>query len=208
MEALTLETQTEETEKLLIFENFQEIEKIRQEIQSRASLLNNIFAHGVTIDQVKQTTASKASIDDFLFREQLKVNKELRKQYDAGKKNLLDEYELPKNLQDLKYALLAWHSYQPPNGRHSDKFQFLTFNRQWQVNEQALENYFTQSQMKVYVEGGKLAEFREIEMICAYFEKNRMPSNQIHESSFLWSRIEPVGREKFKPRWQWFRERD
>lgn len=197
--------ETEETEKLLIFENLQEIQKIRQEVESRLSLLNNISRHGLTADQIKTVTTSKATIDDFIFQEQLKINDELRKQFEAGKKNLKDEYELPKNLQDLKYALLAWHSYSPPDGRYGDKFKDLILTDSWSVNQSRLENYFVAKNWKFYLQTNEeISEYNFLKSWCFYFEKMKAPNNQIAGNSFFRDRIICVSAHKFEPNYRYF----
>lgn len=189
--------------RLLIYENLSEIQRITQEAQNRVSILNQILLHGLTNSQLKEITKSSAGIDDYIFKEQLKVNLELRKQFEAGKKNIRDEYELPQNLQALKYSLMAWFNY-PKQGRAGDKFQNLVYTSAWVVDEQSLENLFVRTKYKFYIEGVDVSEYKEIEGLCKYFEVHRMPNNQLSTSSFLWDRIEPIGQYKFKPRWTYF----
>lgn len=209
MQTLELEQPTTETtEKLLIFEHDTEIAKNRGEIEARLNLLNRILAHGLTSDQIKEITASSVSIDDFIFREQLKINVELRKQFKAGKKNLQNEYALPKDLESLKYSLLAWHSYPAPGGRLGDKFKFLVFIDSWQIDEHALENYLIRSGYKYYIQGEDIQEYNELLSICDYLEKHRCPNHQIAQSSFFYNRLEIVSTYKFIPRWQYFKNKE
>lgn len=206
METLELEPITEQSEKLLIFENHQEINRVRQEIESRRTLLNQIAKHGLSPDIIEQVTQSKNAIDDHIFKEQIKVNRELKKQYTAGGKNLQDAYELPENLKSLKYALLAWHSYQSPQGRHGDKFLFLTFDDQWRINETALENYLIGFKYKVYLHTeDEISEYNYLKDLCLYLEKKRASNNQIFSNSFFNDRIQCVGPSKFIPKWQYFK---
>lgn len=204
METQTLEPiPAEETDKLLIFQNDSEISRITNQSQGRADLLNQILKHGLlTNEEITKVTSSATAIDDHIFREQLKINKELKKQFDAGKKNLKGEYELPQNLQALKDLLLAWNSY--PTGRHSDKFQHLIFIDTWRVDTAELESLFINSNLKVFVESELLAEWKNVEKLCEIFMRYEMPGQQIKESQFLNKRIEQYGRNLFRPRWTYF----
>lgn len=201
----TLELEPTTTERILIFEHHQEIARIRAEIESRITLLNQIARHGLTPDEIKQIAVSKDGIDDHIFRKQLSSNRELKKQHAAGAKNLQDAYELPENLKSLRYCLLAWHSYQSPNGRHGDKFQYLTFADQWQVNEQALENYLVGVKYKVYLRDEDIEEYNFLLLVCKYLEEHGFESGQLVSShKFFRDRIEPVGRNKFIPNYRYF----
>lgn len=161
METL-LKPQTEETEaeKLLIYSNELEIKRILSEAQTRANLLNELNDSGVTNDQIKSICTSLIAINDFIFREQLKVNKELKKQFDAGKKNLKGEYALPLTLEAIKFGLLAWFNY-PTTTRGGSKFENLIFINRWKTDTEALENLFIRNRLKIYIEGEKLNDYRK-----------------------------------------------
>lgn len=201
-----METQITEAEKLLIYSNEPEIKRISSEAQTRANLLNELNDSGITNDQIKSICTSLIEIDDFIFREQLKVNKELKKQFDAGKKNLKDEYALPLTLGAIKFGLLSWFNY-PPTTR-GGKFENLIYTDRWKIDNEALEKFYIRYRLKIYVEGLQVDEYRELEKLCSILHFIKMPSNQVKDSSVLWNRVEPVGSEQYKPRWQWFiRER-
>lgn len=201
METLTLEAPTEE--KILIYQNDAEINRVTQEVQTRLGILNRIFEHKTKSHQIAGITISPFAIGQHVFELQLKENEQLKTLHDAGIKA---EATLPEHLQRLKDALTAWHNYKGHPSQN--KFAFLKVDEATAaIDTEQLERYYIQRQLKIFLEGEKLAEFRKIEMICAYFEKNRMPSNQIHQSSFLWERIEPVGNGKYRPRWQQFAQR-
>lgn len=189
-------------EKLLIHENTAEIARIRGEIESRAALLNEILNHGVGKDELPKITASKSTIDEFIFQAQLKINKVLLEQYKAGKKNLKEEYELPQNLQTLSDLLQGWHSY--PGGRHFDKYQHLVFTDSWKVDTAELESFFIKSNLKVFVESELLAEWKDVQRLCEISMRYEMPVVEIKNSAFLNKRIEPYGRNLFRPRWTYW----
>lgn len=193
-------------ERLLIYSNDAEMKRTFSEAQTRANLLNELYDSGITADQIKSVCTSLSAIDDFIFHEQLKINKEMRKQFEAGKKNLKGEYALSLTLEAIKFGLLAWFNY--PTARGGNKFENLIFIDNWNVDSEALENLFIRNRLKIYVEGLQLHEYREIEKLCNILHFIKMPSNQVRDSSVLWNRVEPIGSDQYKPRWQWFiRER-
>lgn len=168
---------------LLIDENAQEIQKIRNEAETRAQLLNEILRHGIVKkSEVKQIILSEKTIKDFLFNEHLKVNKFMRQQHEAGKRIAFDEYRLPDNLEHLMDSLLGWLTY--PIGRGTDKFQFLIYTDQWAVNEPELESFFLKTKYKMFITGQDVDELKKLQEIRAYMlEKNATP-NQIFSCSF------------------------
>lgn len=208
MEA-TLEQPILEVEKLLIFENIEEINKIVESARILTRLLNDLLACGLSPKQIKDIAISEKAIENFIFQEQLKVNKALAVQYAAGKKNLIGEYALPDNLEHMQRQLLQWFNY-PGSHRGSDKYQYLKFAEgRFELDNQSLEKEFVMRRLKFYIAGEQLHEFSDITELCKCFEKYKMPNNQIRESSFLWNRIEPIGMHQYKPRATWFmRERN
>lgn len=208
METIELEQPTTETTgRLLIYQSESEVNRITQEAQTRVDLLNRILSFGIISNEdIPKVTSSAAASDDFVFREQLKVNSELKKQFDAGKKNLKDEYTLPGNLSDLKYSLLAWFNY-PTTTRGGNKFENLVYTDRWKIDNEALEKFYIRYRLKIYIEGEKLNEYRVLEKLCSILQFIKMPSNQVKDSSVLWARIEPVASNQYRPRWTWFLER-
>lgn len=205
MEAQTIEEPTiMKTEKNLIYTNHEEVNRVTQEAQGRANMLNQILKDGLlTNNKLKEVATSLLAIDDFIFHEQLKVNKELKKQFDAGKKNLKDEYALPQNLEMLKYALLAWCNYKG-NYRNSSKYDLLTFTGEWNVDEEALENHFIRQYYKLYITGEQIVEYQTLLSLCDYMNSAKAEPHQIHQCKFLNDRITNENR-KFEPRWIYFR---
>lgn len=203
MEALIEEQQSVETvERLLIHTNHEEVNRITQESENRANMLNQLLEHGITKDKLHELS-SLASIDNFIFREQLKSNKELKKQFDAGKKNLKDEYALPQSLETLRCALLAWCNYKA-NYQNGSKYGFLIFSNQWNIDEEALENYFIHRQYKLYISGNEIVEYKTLLNLCEYMNSAKAEPHQILQCKFMSDRITNENR-KFEPRWIYFR---
>lgn len=201
METSTLEPTTE---RLLIYQSEVEINRIIQETETRANLLNEILSFGIIKnEEIKTVTRSEDSVQPYIFNEQLKTNKVMQTQHKAGKRIQFGEYSLPVNLDFLMHALLAWVRYPYPKG--ADKFQHLIFTTRWEVDGEALERLFIQRQLKIYLSGEKLLEYNEVKSLCGYLEKYKAPNNQVAQNSFFSSRIECVGQHKFEPRWQNFR---
>lgn len=194
----TLEPTT--AERLLIYQNDAEINRITSEAQSRVDILNNLNHAGVTNDEIKIVCISTASIDSFIHKKVISENEKLRELETAGVKF---EYKIPEKIQATKYLLLAWFNY--PGHRHANKFENLIYVTRWEVDAEGLENYFIRQQHKIFVVGEKLKEYKRLEMICEYLEEYRAPSNQIADSSFFRQRIEIAGPHKFKPNYKHFR---
>lgn len=196
---------TETTERLLIYSADQEIGRITQETQTRLSILTRIFQHKIKSHQIAGITNTPFAIGQYVFELQLKENSKLKELHDAGIKS---EATLPTHLQRLKDDLMSWHNYK--GHPTQDKFAFLEVEEgSAEIDSEQLENYFVQRQLKVYLSGERLVEFRELQKLCDILSKYGMPSNQVRESSVLWGLIEPVGRNRYVPRWTWFnRERN
>lgn len=195
-----------EVERLLIFENKEEISKTIEDARIRANFLNEIISSGLTSSQIKEVATSEKSIEDFLFQQHLKLNKTMAQEFAAGKKqrHLVEAYLLPTALENKQRLLQQWLNF-PISRRRTDKYQFLRFNDgRFELDSDALERDGLLNRLKFYVTGEQLNEFRDIEKLCECFEKYKMPNNQIRESSFLWNRIEPVGMHQYKPRATWF----
>jgi hypothetical protein len=208
-----METQIEEpktieqTERLLIWADTVNIAITLQEVEGRAAMLNSIIKHGLSMEEVNKITSSSTAIEDYIFREQLKVNKELKKQFDAGKKNIRDEYELPSNLASLKYALLAWFNYKMPM-RTDSKIRDLVFaNNQWEINHSLIEKQLVANRQKIYISGETMQEYKSILQLCDYFNRCKVESNNIFASQFLKIRITNANR-KYEPNPQYFRRDD
>lgn len=195
-----MEVETQMAERLLIYQNDTEIKRITQEAQTRASTLNRIAAQNFSLSQIERVANSLYSVGQYILEQQLKENDQLKNLHEAGIKVTA---ELPEHLQRLKEDLTSWHNYKGPV--QNKKLVFLKVNESGaSVDEEALEKHFVQRQLKVFVEGEQLEEFKKLESICEYFENNGMESGQVRACGFLWSRIEPAGANKYKPRWQWF----
>lgn len=194
-------TNKNEGEKLLIYSNEQEISRTTQEAQSRADILNKLSSYGLSDDEIRTLTSSTGAIEREIFNRQLSQNKELKKLYDSG---IEVEAKLPKNLEEMKYALMAWHSY-PMSYRNGSKFENLIYISAWGIDADALERYFIRQQYKFFIRGEQVVEYKEILQMCEYFEKHKAESGQIKSSSFLWDRIESYGQHKYRPRWTYFR---
>lgn len=201
METIELEPIT--SERLLIYENYSEISRVKSEVEMRASMLNAINKHGLSPEEIKNISSSKGSIELFIENRLQAENPEYARMIAAGIQGVTAK--LSDRLQELKDALLRLESFKAGRG---GKFDFLTFTYdKWIEDSEALENLFIRNRLKVYISDEKLTDYKEIESLCRYFEKNDMPSNQIRESSFLWARIEPVASNQYRPRWTWFLER-
>jgi len=177
----TIEIET--AERLLIFQNETEINRITQEAEGRARLLNKILSFGLVTNEALQRPMD---IDSFIFNEQLKVNKPMSTQYKAGKKNLLGEYSLPEDLQSLKDALIAWYTY-PVAIRGGNKYSYLKFSDHWNLDKEKLEREFVMRQLKIYIAGDQLAELKTLLVISDYFDETQAESGQVYTSPF-WSK--------------------
>ncbi len=201
MEALI---EIETAERILIHENIQEIERITSDIEMRCSMLNSISKHGLSEEEIKNVSSSKGSIERFIENRLQAENPEYKRMVQAGISGITAK--LSNELQGLKDALLRLEAFNP--GRGGNKFENLTFTDKWVVDEIELEGLFIRNRVKIYIEGEKINEFRELEKLCSILHFIKMPSNQVKDSSVLWARIEPMGSDQYKPRWQWFaRER-
>jgi hypothetical protein len=206
----TLEPQT--AERLLIYENSPEQQRILNEIENRRSILNRLANVGLSKEEITSVASSLDSIDKYIFKKQLEENNALKKLIDRGIKGL--SADLSPQLNQLSFDLKAWHNYRMPN-KHEDKFSNLicidsvdmdSDSDRWQVDEEAIENLFIKTGHKFYIEGEQIREYRELEKIIEYLENHRCPNNQVVASTFLNSRIEPIGQFKFMVRWQYFRK--
>lgn len=188
MKTLIEEKPVMESEKILIYTNNEEIGRITQEAEARAALLNQILNHGLlTNERLKDVSASLSAIDDFIFREQLQSNKEMKKQFEAGKKNVRDEYALPQNLESLKYLLTSWLNY-PKNYREGGKYQHLTYADKWKVDLESLEKEFTMRSLKLYVESEQAEELKQLQSFGDYLSKKADPG-QVFSNLFLSQRF-------------------
>ena len=173
-----------ETERLLIYLNEQEINRITQEAEGRARILNKILSFGLVTNDTLTQINSAQQIDSLIFQEQLKVNKPMAVQHKAGKKNLLDEYALPENLQALKDALTAWITY-PIAIRGGNKYTYLIFSDHWSVDAEKLEREFVMRSLKIYVQDADLEELKTLQMIQKYLIESKAEPGQVFPSSFL-----------------------
>jgi len=161
METLTLE-QPQTVERLLTFENLPEQERIRNEIQTRCSILNRFATAGLDKESIISITASPESLEKHIWKLQLEQNKKLAELVNAGIKS---EASLPPELQTLRFNLQAWRNYQMPS-KYADKFENLTFdNGLWSVDEETLEKLFIQQRCKVFITGEAIAEYKAIQSI-------------------------------------------
>lgn len=196
-----METLALETESILVYENHAEIERITAELRTRSGILNKLNHAGLTADLIKTITASQAAIDRYIFDLQLRSNRELNKLHKAG---INVPADLPADLQELKYTLTAWFNYRMDYSA-SNKFSGLVYDgKQWQIDTEQLERHFKARLIKIFVEGERLAEFRDIKTICEVFNRLGMYHGQVRSSTFLNSRIENTA-EGFKPRGTFFR---
>lgn len=172
-----------ETERLLIYQNEPEISRITNEAESRARLLNNILGSGLVTNESLKQINSPQQIDDFIFQEQLKVNKPLFTQHKAGKKNLIGEYALPENLQVLKDALIAWITY-PFSNRPGNKFNLIIFTDHWALETLSIEREFIMRNFKIYVDGDQITELKTLLAFGEYLATECV-SGQLFASKFL-----------------------
>ena len=187
----------------LIHAHQSDIDRITGECQARANLLNRLLDHELKKDQIIRIAFSDSSIDSFILDKQLASNVELKKLYDAG---IEAKAALPPGMEQLKYDLKAWLRY-PMDNQSSDKFRNLKFTKRWQLDAEKLEQFFVSSGLKIYVAGSALRELRDVAELCRVFMQYEMPSQQIIAASFLSQRIEPYGRNLYRPRWTYSIER-
>lgn len=187
-------------ERLLIFSNDPEINRITSEVQHRASLLNTLHQAGLSKQDIQTITQSPSTIEEHILKVQLSENKELAKLHRAGIKVGAD---LPAPLEKLSYQLKAWYTYSMPN-RGADKFQNLVYTDSWQPDIERLELEFQMKQLKVYVEGEQLERYRKAEQLCELLKVFDIPWNHLAQSSAL-SRILEINGHGIKPRWTYFR---
>lgn len=186
-----------EVERLLIYKNDSEIDRLTQEVQVRVDLRNKLHDAGLNDSDLQQVTKSVQAIDEYILRQQLSQNKKLRELRAAGIKA---EAELPPDLMSLAYTLKAWH------GLKGDKYQNITLNDRWGIDEQAIEKYFIRQQYKIYIQGEQLADYNQILQLCDYLKKHRAEPGQLKTCKFMADRVEHVGNYKYQPRWTYFRD--
>jgi hypothetical protein len=194
------EPQTEE--RLLIYENLAEMQRISQEAQTRADLLNQIRAHGLENEAIQNLTQSLTAIDDFILKRHLSENNELRRLHEAG---ISAEALLPQALQSLSYRLKALFNYRMPN-RTSSKFENLLFTDSWQLDQEAMENQFIKAKAKIYLESEQqIKEFQTLEMFRNYLQEH-CPGHLIRDNYFLNTRFEVVGQGRYRIRHTYFQK--
>lgn len=213
-----METTTKQQliERVLLYQNDSEVNKLRAEAQSKCTLLNSIIAQGLSNDEIKEFTSSTTSVDTYIQRRQLNENKELRKLRDAG---ITVEAQLPTELANLKYQLHAWHSF-PTATRGGNKYQHLKCeNGKWEIDEAGLESEFVRRSIKLYVEGEELTELRKLLVIQEYLVENAEPgqifSTPPSPPSFFSTRFtcdtaqscNALPRAKFMVKYSYFRSR-
>lgn len=190
-------------ERLLIFTKQEEIDKIVEDAKIRERLLNDMLACGLSHIQIKDVAVSEKAIEQYIFSEQLKVNKALAVQFAAGKRNLIGEYALPENLENIQRLLLQFLHY-PKSQRAVNKYDYLKFNGRYELDSEALEREFILRRLKFFIEGADVVEYRRLESMLEYFQDHRCPNNQVALISFLSDRFESVGQFKYKVRWTYF----
>lgn len=204
METL-IEQPVVDVEKILIYENKEEISKIIQDARIRCSVLNEVISAGVPVNQIKDLNSEKA-IENFVFQEHLKLNKYMAQQYSAGMRQtaLVENFNLPDNLENMQRKLLQWLNF--PIHRGGDKYRHLQFiEGKFELDSGALEIEFGLRKLKFYILGDDIAEYKKLESMLGYFQDHNCPNNQIGGSSFFNDRFESVGQFKYKVRWTYFR---
>jgi hypothetical protein len=187
MDLTTIEPQTET--KQLIHAEDQQIQTIRGEAEMRAQLLNEILRHGIVKNsELKQVAMSEQSIKNFIFNEQLKTNKTMALQYQAGKRMQLGEYALPSNLEHLMDDLMSWLTY-PMQRRGTDKFQFLFYTDRWAVNEPELSSFFVKSKYEIFINSDVIKEVSRLQDFCDYLEKEGAEPHQLLSIAFFNHRL-------------------
>lgn len=198
MEIPTVETE----ERILVYENLKEIERITGELKNRLLILNKLNAGGLSPNEIKTFTASQAAIDRYIFDLQLKNNKELSKLHKAGIRVPAD---LPDGLQQLKYSLSAWLNHRM-DFSGSNKFSGLLHDgTHWQIDNEQLERHFQARGIKVWIEGDQLAEYHDYQALCDILTRRGMYHGQVFQSQWLKERIENTA-DGLKVRGAYFRK--
>lgn len=198
----TLETTIEE--RILIHENTNETGRTRADAEMRAKMLRKIQSYKQMANVDLNSLNSPPAISEFIFQEHLKVNRVLMQQHKSGLKNAQSLYELPSDLEQLKFDLLAWANLKP-SSRGGRKYEFLMKeDEQWKIDDAALEKEFISRKLKFYIQGDDITEYKTLELIREYAEAKRCPNSQVALISFLNDRFESVGQFKFKIRWTYF----
>jgi hypothetical protein len=175
------------TERILVFENLAEIQRITDELKTRLEILNSLNNAGLSPDEIKVVTASQTAIDSYIFDLHLKGNKKL---FDLHKAGIKVNADMPNELQRLKYTLTAWFNYRMAYSG-SNKYSGLVHDGEaWQIDKEQLESHFLARGIKVYVEGEQLDEYHDIENLCKIIKRLGMYHGQVKDSSFLNARIE------------------
>lgn len=196
MENLTIEQPT--AERLLIYSNDQEINRLTSEIQERARMLNSIAKHGLSQEEIKNTTSSKFSIEQYVENQLLRENKEYARMKKAGIQGVTAT--LSNELQNLRDSLFRWESL-----KGGDKFRGLTFENTWKVDSAQLEREFEMKGQKIYVSGEQLEKYRKAEQLITLLNSFKIEWNHISNAPSL-SRIIIATGHGISVNWRYFRE--
>lgn len=198
MENLTIEQPT--AERLLIYSNDQEINRLTSEVQERARMLNEILKHGLSQEEIKNITSSKFSIEQYVENQLLRENKEYARMKKAGIQGVTAT--LSNELQSLKDSLLQWL-----NIKAADKYRFLKEeDNTWKVDEERLQHEFEMRNVRVYVEGEQLEKWRKAEQLTELLKFFNIPWTHLVQSSALTKLLDINGLRTI-PRWQYFQDR-
>lgn len=173
-------------EKLLLFQNESESQRIRGEIETRAGMLNSIARHGLSHEEIKSLSSSKNKIEQFIETKLLSVNKKYR---DLKQSGITVSVTLPEDLQQLKNAFLNWESLRP-NTRNGDKYSgLINEGNIWKVDEGRLERELITHRIKLYLKPERADELKTLQVILKYLNDKGPEPAQIFASNFLKERF-------------------
>jgi len=197
---MEISTETEPTEKLLIHTFTQEVERVSSEAQERMGLINSI---ALPKDELLLVAASLADIEAYIEARVIAENKELARLFSAGIKLSSLKYTTPPRLAELKNLLTR---FQAIKAGHFEHLRFNTDSDKWEVDTEAMELYFEQRKLKVWVEGEQLERYRKVEQLIELFRFFNIPWHQISESPSL-SKVVLATGQGISVRWQHFYNR-
>jgi hypothetical protein len=187
-------------EKVLIHENLADQARIRQDIEARLLILNQL--QGLEKDEITLNTASQEAIEKHIHKRLLQENELFRKLNDSGIEGT--KATLSPELTKLRFSLEAWRAVKMPF-RGQDKFESLVFeNGSWKVDEDQLERLFEAQKIKVYASGKQLEKFRKAEEMIELFKFFNIPWN--HLTTPILGKIINANGYGISPRWQYFQE--
>lgn len=182
-----------EVEKFLIYQSEDQQNKVLQEVEARANILNALNKASVNNETIKELN-SLSQIDLWLFNEHLKVNTTMRAQHKAGKIGVQKDYRLPENLEAIRNLLIEWIEYKM-NFRQWSKYEFLIFTTKWEPDLADLDKHFIKTQAKIFIEDpASLAEYQTIKLWCVYLNQQKATASQILNNRWIQDRIVNEGK--------------